>query len=133
MKLIDFNDVIRLHHFGIHNHAKPHAIRPDARARLKFRDMVLTAPEVRPKNLVVGSSTRPSVTELHPAFSNLDRTANIRRNIIQKATNKSTLEVIASFEKQMGNGKNIIQSSSIQSANGHISIQTEFMKCRAAI
>ena len=132
MKLIDIDDVIHIYHFGEDSHAKTHTIRPDAGARLKFRDAILTAPEVRHKNQVVGSATRPSVTELHPAFSNLDRTANIRRNILRHATHQTTLEVLASFEKQMSKGKSIIQSSIIQSVNGHISIQTEFMAARAA-
>ena len=132
MKLIDIDDVIHIYHFGEHSHAKPHTIRPDAGARLKFRDTILTAPEARTKHLVVGSATRPSVIGLHPTFNNLDRTANIRRNIFRHATHQTTLEVLASFEKQMSNGKIIIQSSSLESVNGHIFIQTEFMAARSA-
>ena len=98
----------------------------------KFREIVMIAPEVCPKNLVIETATRPSVTALHPAYSNLDRTASSRRKILKEASLKTTFEVLASFENQISPQTSLIQSSSIQSLNGHICLQTWFMKERAA-
>ena len=120
--------IVRLQHFGWHQHSRPHPIKPDVQGRNKLYDIVRTAPEAIPKRLQVGTKTRPPVTDLHPSFFNLDRLAYHRNKLLKKETTRTTLGSIANFEKSMN--IQCMVSSSMKEEDGHITVQTPFMKER---
>ena len=128
MTFVTGSDTIRLQHFGWHRHNRPHPIRPDVQGRNKLYDIIRTAPEVVPKRLQVGTKTRPPVTELHPSLFNLDRLAYHRTKLLKKETTRSTWGSIANFEKSMN--IRCMVSSSMREEDGHITVQTPFMKER---
>jgi hypothetical protein len=91
----------------------------------EFAKTVKIAPEVQPKRLLIGSTTRPPVSDLHPSLSNLDRTAYLRRKVLKGANTGSTFERLATFEQQMG--ITLFRSVSFNQHDGHLCIQTDFM------
>ncbi|KAF9342894.1 hypothetical protein BGX34_007508, partial [Mortierella sp. NVP85] len=93
LKVIHDANVIKFEHRGFHSHPKPHSLRPDMSALKNLEDVVKIAPEVRPKNLLVGTSTRAPITDIHSSFANLDRLAYHRRKIL-----KNTRPVLSSLE-----------------------------------
>ena len=121
-------DVVRVQHFGQHKHPRPHPIRPDAQGRERFKDIVRIAPEVKPKSLQIGTTTREPITSVHPAFRNLDRLAYHRSKTLKRQTTSSTLGHLANFEKGMQH--KCIISTNFQESGGHIIMQTAFMKTR---
>jgi len=113
-------------HSGYHRHPRPPPIRPDGEGRQAFEEIVNIAPEIHPKNLLVGTPTRRSVSRLHPAFANLGRTAYHRRNALRKFTPGNSLGYLASYEEKIND--NFIRSSAIGRNKGHFSIQTSCMR-----
>jgi hypothetical protein len=128
LKVIQVGSVITFTHRGFHTHRRPHPIRPDAGSKEKFGDLVRTASEVRPKSLQIGTSTREPLRNIHPVYLNLDRTAYHRSKILKKSSTTSSLGHAANFEKNLG--IKIIVSSSLSDVDGHVSLQTSFLKER---
>ncbi|KAI8362453.1 hypothetical protein B0O80DRAFT_524762 [Mortierella sp. GBAus27b] len=107
-------------HKGFHDHPKPYPIRPDAESRKKIE----IAPQVQPKQLLMGTYTGPSIAETHPSMANPSRLAQFRRKTIKHPT-ASTLDSIASFEEKVG--ESVFCSTGFKRDHGHISIQTSFL------
>lgn len=126
LKCIISHASVRLEHTGVHTHVHPHPIRPEFSSKLEFEKIVRTASEVKPKSLLIGTRTRRPVSDLHPAFNNLDRTAYLRKKVLRPFDNGSTIGNIANFESEMG--VKLFKSSGFQSQNGHIVMQTRFME-----
>lgn len=120
---------IRLHHYGCHKHPKPHPIRPTPAARKLFETIVRNGPEVKPKSLQIGTGTRPPISDVHGAFGNLDRIAYYRAKVLKQSTHRSTVGNIANFENAMK--LSCIVSSSLRMDDGHIVMQTDFMRERS--
>lgn len=74
--------------------------------------------------------TRKSTSDIHPIYTNLDRVAYERGNILKGTTIGATFSALAAFEEQ--HGLVLIRSSSVSKRDGHISIQTDFMMHQAA-
>jgi hypothetical protein len=69
MKIVHCGNIIKVHHEGWHRHPRPRPIRPDSKSHHTFANLVRIAPEVPPKSLQMGTSTRRAVRELHPSFA----------------------------------------------------------------
>src|SRR5690349_15987286 len=121
-------DVIEMFHAGFHSHRKPIQIRADINARMRLSQIVLTAPEIRPKSLQIGTATRPSVGSIHPAYNNLSRLAYQRKKILSHKQPTSTIGMLASFEQRIET--KIIVSSSFAAEDGHIILMTPFQQQR---
>jgi len=130
MKVVHDGQTVTFNHKGFHNHALPHPVRADIESKKRLATLVKTASEVLPKQLMMGSMTRESVRNIHPLFSNLDRVAYERAKILKDTSIGETFSAMTAFEEQRG--MIIIRSSSISNHDGHISIQTDFMKQKAA-
>lgn len=132
LKLTHTSDETILLHSGVHNHKRPHPIRPTAVAKIQFNNIVKIGTEVTPKALQLGTSTRDPVTKLHPTYTNLDRTAYHRKKLL-KGTNSlgglsSAIGMIADFERTIG--VRIMESSSFADHDGHIALQTSHQRYR---
>jgi hypothetical protein len=112
-------------HKGFHYHAKPHPIRPSLSASIDFKSVVAIAAEATPKQLLVGTSSRQGVGNLHEAYNNLDRLAYHKRKILKPFNLPSTIGSLANFNKNIQ--VNFIRSSSFQAHDGHITMQTDSM------
>ncbi|KAF9574726.1 hypothetical protein EC968_005731 [Mortierella alpina] len=121
---------VRIKHSGFHNHAIPHAVHPSLEGRQEFLTMVRTAPEVHPKQLVNGTMTRKPVSTIHPLYANKDRVGYERSKILRGTSIASSFSAMAAFELE--HNIVMIRSSSISNHNGHITIQTAFMKQQTA-
>jgi len=122
---------VHLMHKGLHNHAIPHPIRGNIDGKKQLEAQVKTAPEVHPKQLLIGSMTRESASNIHAAYANLDRLSYERKKILKGTSIGTTLSAITAFKEQ--EGITMISSSSISNQDGHISFQTNFMKEQAAM
>ncbi|KAF9583042.1 hypothetical protein BGW38_010372 [Lunasporangiospora selenospora] len=117
LKIRHRGQVLSFEHKGFHNHARPSTFRPDLASMNKFEEIVKIAGEVAQ---LVGTATRPSITEIHPSFLNLDRTAYHRRNILRQSAVSLPIGALAAFEE--GVGEKVIRSSSLEVEDGHISL-----------
>ncbi len=127
MKSTFVDGQVLLQHIGIHNHARPHPIRPSYEARKGFEQIVNTAPEVRPQQLLIGTSSRNSLQEIHPSYNNLDRIAHLRMKTKRIATYlSSTMGSLANYEKSLQ--LKLFDSVSVSAEDGHIIMCTEVMK-----
>jgi hypothetical protein len=95
-------------------------------AKSLFKQMVLAAPEARPKNLQIGTFSRPAASSLHPAYVNLDRLSNQRRKMLANKKPLPHIGMLATFEDRLH--VNIIASSSMSASNGHIALVTPKMQ-----
>lgn len=118
-------NTIEVHHSGVHNHSRPHPIRPDVNAKLRFRDIVRIAPEVCPKSLQIGHSTREPMSSVHPSYNNLDRLAYSRRKILDNSRG-ATFGQFHAFVKTIA--RENIASSQMHGPDGHIIFITPFQK-----
>lgn len=126
LRVRELGNQLEYTHHGFHNHLRPHPIRPTPEARQKLEDIILAAPEARPKSLMVGTSTRPSVSKLHDAFHHHDRVAYIRSKVLSKFKTPSTIGSLLEFNHQLGE-KVFIRGSSICPDAGFILMQTKKM------
>ena len=124
MKIVRHGSDLRMIHVGIHNHRAPHPIRPTLTAKKQFKNLVLVAPEVKPKQLLIGTPGRAPIGELHPSYNHLDRVGNQRRVELKKVNPTSSIGMLAAFELRIG--CNIIYSSGFKKNDGHITCITEF-------
>lgn len=83
--------VIYFEHVGFHNHARPHAIHVPLAAKKEFIKIVRAAPEALPLNLILGTSSRPSVTDIHESLWNANRTSHLRRQILKETRTDNSI------------------------------------------
>ena len=117
---------LRMIHVGIHNHRAPHPIRATLTAKTQFKKLVLAAPEVKPKQLLIGTPGRAPIGELHSSYNHLDRAGSQRRMELKKVNPTSSIGMLGAFEKRIG--CKIIYSSGFNANNGHITCITEFQQ-----
>eukprot|EP00474_Spongospora_subterranea_P006321 CRZ06779.1 hypothetical protein [Spongospora subterranea] len=82
-------------------------------------------PEIKPKQLLLGTATREPAGKIHVAFNNLDRLANQRRKIKNQTSMLSSISMLATFESNIG--AKFFRSSCLDVENGHIVMQSDFM------
>lgn len=82
------HDKIVIKHQSIHNHDCPPVSKPDFESKKKFSKIVKLNPAQKPLQLVVGTlnplEKNQSVSHLHEAFLNRDRTAYYRRVVLEE-------------------------------------------------
>lgn len=130
LKIVHDAETVHLTHKGFHNHAMPHPVRANIESKKQLETLVKTAREVHPKQLLLGSMTRETASNIHPVYANLDRLAYERGKILKGTSIGATFSAMTAFEEQQGIV--MIRSSSISRHDGHISFQTDFMKEQAA-
>jgi len=125
-------DTMHFVHYGIHNHARPVWKSLNGTATQKLRDVVQLNPSITPKELQVGTIARNPIMEMKDceALNNLSFLAGKRRRILKETRIESTLGGLASLENNLKG--DFMVSSSVGGKDGHISIQTPWMKQRAS-
>ena len=113
-------------HQGIHDHPKPPCIgRLDPSSSKALETVVMTAPEVTPFQLKLGTNTRPSVTEIHPSLQNMDRLRYERAKIVKRAKKKFDLVDIMKFCKDTD--PNFLRKHCIVPPTPHLIMQDQDM------
>ncbi|GJJ70541.1 hypothetical protein EMPS_02890 [Entomortierella parvispora] len=121
-------DRIELIHRGFHEHPKPLPARASMVALNDLETMVNTAPEAKPKHLVIGTATRPSISIKHPVLHNLGYTRYLRLRSLNHGKTTDNLGELANLESKLG--FHFLQSHSLEAKAGHICVQTEFLRQR---
>jgi hypothetical protein len=125
MKITVKEDNVLLEHFGYHTHCRPHPIYPNMESMKILETTVRIAPEVTPKQLLLGSPTRKGMAQTHEALVHLGRLTYYRKKILHGSVSQSTIAFIASYEANVK--KKMFRSVSMSAENGHIIIQTDVM------
>ena len=112
-------------HHGTHFHPRPPPIRPPPSVMNKFRNHVLTAPSVMPKQLAVGSLYNTPVTSLHPSLQHLDRVGYLRRRMLQDARTTAGLNDVVEWQ---GKHPGFIAHMNLVVNEGCIIMQTQTQK-----
>jgi hypothetical protein len=113
-------------HNGIHQHRRPPVFKPTKDSAAEFEKTVKIARTTQPKALVVGSSTRPPVSEIHESYQHLGRTAYHRRRVLEKFQLKNDMSAIASWHKQLD--QKFIQKVYLDGDVNCMIVCTEFMR-----
>ncbi|KAF9322071.1 hypothetical protein BG006_002482, partial [Podila minutissima] len=95
-------------------------------AVLALQSVVNAVPAVRPKTLQIGTATQDSVAAKFTVYHNLDYLRDTRRRIAAKDRTPNNFAEIAAMEADLG--FNFIRSSSFQAGDGHISVQSDYLR-----
>ncbi|KAI9920318.1 hypothetical protein PsorP6_015541 [Peronosclerospora sorghi] len=127
LKTIQTDRFVDLHHSGHHPHRRPHPIRSDLSSRIRFEEIVKTAPEARPKSLQIGRFSRPPLSDMNPSFNNLSRLEYSRNEVLALTKQISSIGNLA-FESNIG--IKIMASTSVAMEDEHIVLMKPFMNDR---
>jgi len=95
-------------------------------AVLALQTVYNAAPAVRPKTLQIGTATQDSVAAKFTVYHNLDYLRDTRCRIATKDRTPNNFAELAAMEADLG--FNFLRSSSFQSGDGHISIQSDYLR-----
>jgi hypothetical protein len=112
---------------GPHIHARPpHNGKISHHAAKEFAAVVMAAPEARPKQLKMGTSTRKSVTKIHETFWNSSKLAYERGKVLNGTKPGSSMSEILSFlsEVEKVDKAKYLTSSSFSPEDAHLTFQT---------
>lgn len=115
-----------VHHVGIHNHEKPPPLRADVISKRAFDQRVVAAPERTPGKLTIGNGLQGPVGNLHEAYHHVGRIARERHILLGKTKTTPTMASFLGLEKTLG--IEFFGSSSFRAKDGHITLQTRFMR-----
>ncbi|KAK5809656.1 hypothetical protein F5H01DRAFT_415603 [Linnemannia elongata] len=115
-----------VHHVGIHNHEKPPPWRADVISKRAFDQRVVAAPERTPDKLTIGNGLQGPVGDLHGAYHHVGRIARERHILLGKTKTTATMASFLGLEKTLG--IEFFGSPSFRAKNGHITLQTRFMR-----
>jgi len=115
-----------VHHTGVHEHEQPPPLRSDVLAKREFNQRVIGAPGQTPGQLAIGNVFQNRAGDLHEAYHHSGRIARERRELLDKAKSKQTIASFLELERTLG--FECIGSSSFRGLDGHITLQTQFMR-----
>ena len=109
-------------HHGNHNHERPPwKGRLDPSSQKKLQGLIMTAPELSPFQLKLGSPTRAATSSINSCLGNLDRLSYERAKILQATGMRSTIADLANFSSNIS--KDFIKQECITSRYPHIVMQ----------